>query len=993
MRISRGRGSFQKGFYTILRISSKVSLLALALASAASAQDAAPTAQAQEAAPAEDQDYGDEIVVTAARIPGQVETDSPPVLELNEEEVAAYGATSIADLVAQLAPQTGSGRGRGGRPVFLVNGQRVSNFRELGRFPPEAIRKVEVLPEEVALQFGFPPDARVVNFILKPSFASREVEVEFGMPSRGGYTAGEAEAGILTISGPRRVNANIGVTRRSALTEAERGIVQTVDTDPAITAAGLDPADFRTLVSRQQTVEANATVTQGLGEMGSGGQLTLNGQVSRSVTDSLSGIDPITLDPIDRRTDTDTYALGTAYNLGIGAWQLSTTLDASRTDSDSRIDRRGGGGTDRSLSRTWSANPKTTISGSPFMLPAGEASLTLDAGYDWGRIESTDTRGAATQTSLTRGNLNGGASLSLPVTSTREGFLDAIGDLSVNIGGGVDYLSDFGTLTDWNAGLNWRPTERLSFQASTIVREVAPGLSQLGGPIIEDVNVPVYDFTTGQTVLASVISGGNPDLLAETQRDLKVSASYDFDLFDRASIRAEYFRNNSENTTEGFPLLTPAIEAAFPDRVTRAADGTLLAVDRRSVTFAERRSSRIRYGINLFGRVGKPSPQSEGGGGGRGGFRAMMGAAQPAQSQPAPAPQATTQAGAGGPPAGGQGGRQGGFDPARFAEMRTKFCATPQGEVPDLTGIPEAMLARLRGPDGQIDPARVAELRSRFCNADGTPSTQGGPARFDPAQFAALRTALACGSDGQVDVAALPAQIADRLKGPDGTIDQARLAELRTRICAIPEGGPQGRRGEGGPAAGAPPADGAPAGGGGRRGGGGPGGMMGGGDGQGRWNLSVYHSIELNNRALVAPGGPALDLLSGDALGEGGVSRHRIEFEGGLFKDGLGARISGRYSSPTTVNGSGLPGSSDLRFGALATFDLRVFANLEQQEWLTGSNGPGFWKGTRLGLRVNNVFDAQQRVTDSSGVVPLRYQPGLVDPTGRFFEIELRKLF
>lgn len=169
--------------------------------------------------------------------------------------------------------------------------------------------------------------------------------------------------------------------------------------------------------------------------------------------------------------------------------------------------------------------------------------------------------------------------------------------------------------------------------------------------------------------------------------------------------------------------------------------------------------------------------------------------------------------------------------------------------------------------------------------------------------------------------------------------------------------------------------------------------MGGGGDGQGRWNLSVYHSIELNNRALVAPGGPALDLLSGDALGEGGVSRHRIEFEGGLFKDGLGARISGRYSSPTTVNGSGLPGSSDLRFGALATFDLRVFANLEQQEWLTGSNGPGFWKGTRLGLRVNNVFDAQQRVTDSSGVVPLRYQPGLVDPTGRFFEIELRKLF
>jgi hypothetical protein len=28
-----------------------------------------------------------------------------------------------------------------------------------------------------------------------------------------------------------------------------------------------------------------------------------------------------------------------------------------------------------------------------------------------------------------------------------------------------------------------------------------------------------------------------------------------------------------------------------------------------------------------------------------------------------------------------------------------------------------------------------------------------------------------------------------------------------------------------------------------------------------------------------------------------------------------------------------------------------------------------------------------------TGAVPLRYQPFLIDPTGRFFEIELRKLF
>ncbi|MFA9201520.1 MAG: hypothetical protein ACEQR8_10120 [Cypionkella sp.] len=714
--------------------------------------------------------------------------------------------------------------------------------------------------------------------------------------------------------------------------------------------------------------------------MGAGGQFTINGEVGRVVTRSLSGIDPVDLAPIERRTDTDTYSLGSAYNRNLGEWRLSATLDANRTDSDSRRDVATGAGSERALSRVWSASQKNTLAGSLFVLPAGDASLTLDAGYDWTRIVSSDTR-TALSTRLTRGNLNGGASLSVPLASTREGFLDAIGDLSLNLGGGVDHLSDFGTLADWNSGLTWRPTERLSLQGSYLVREVAPGLAQLGNPRIVDVNVPTYDFATGRTVLASVTTGGNPALRAETQRDLKLSVSYDLDLFERANVLVEYFRNRSNDTTESFPLLTPAVEAAFPGRVTRAADGTLLAVDRRPVTFAERRSSRIRYGFNLFGRVGKPAPEGQGGGGPR---APAAGAPGPAQGGPAPAP--------GGPPAaapGAPGGMR--FDPAQFDAMRTRFCATPAGETPDLTGVPAPMLERLKGPDGQIDPARIAALRARFCNADGTPNLASGPRRFDPAQFAALRAALACGVEGaQPDAAALPAEIAARLKRPDGTIDEGRLAELRTRLCAIPAPAPTGpeqagpeRRSGGG----------APGGQGGGPRGGGMMAMMGGSDGQGRWNLSLYHSIELANRAQIASGGPVLDLLAGEALGESGVSRHTLQLEGGVFHKGIGTRVSANYRGPTTVRGSGLPGSSDLRFGALATFNLRVFVNLEQQKWLTGDGGPGIWKGTRFGLAVNNLFDARQRVTDQAGAVPLRYQPGLIDPVGRYVEVELRKMF
>ena len=53
----------------------------------------------------------------------------------------------------------------------------------------------------------------------------------------------------------------------------------------------------------------------------------------------------------------------------------------------------------------------------------------------------------------------------------------------------------------------------------------------------------------------------------------------------------------------------------------------------------------------------------------------------------------------------------------------------------------------------------------------------------------------------------------------------------------------------------------------------------------------------------------------------------------------------------------------------------------------------GFFKGTRLSLKADNVFDGRRVVRDETGAIPLRYQPLLIDPTGRFIGLELRKLF
>ena len=92
-----------------------------------------------------------------------------------------------------VAAQTGSARGRdGGRPILLLNGQRISGFRELRDLPPEAIERMEILPEEVALKYGYAADQRVVNIVLRRRFNSTSAEVGATAATDGGYAAGKA---------------------------------------------------------------------------------------------------------------------------------------------------------------------------------------------------------------------------------------------------------------------------------------------------------------------------------------------------------------------------------------------------------------------------------------------------------------------------------------------------------------------------------------------------------------------------------------------------------------------------------------------------------------------------------------------------------------------------------------------------------------------------------------------------------------------------------
>jgi len=833
-------------------------LFPLALVAApAFGQDVVPTDDASPVADEDDEEVirqGNEILVVATRIHGQVDAPQPPIMVLDEADVASYGAASISELLDALSPQTGSGRGRGeGGPVILLNGQRISSFREMRDIPPEAIRRMEILPEEVALRFGYAANQRVVNFILKDQFASQTVAGEYNIPTRGGFADSELEGSIFRIAGKNRLNIAAKLSDTSMLTEAERGLIQPINNIPTV-AGDPDPARFRSLIADSRDLTLNGTWATGIGQGAKATAISVNGAFTRSDSRSLSGLDTVLLtapngdtarrsidDPLTRTSRTTKFETGLGINRALGAWNLTVTADASHTDTDTKVERRANTSTlvaaaaagtlpitgalpalvdpgfDFANNKNLSINSLATVSGRPFRLPAGDASLTVKAGYSFNRSDSSDTRTTTGDQRFTRGDISGGVNLALPITSRREHVLGGIGDVSLNFSAGFDHLSDFGMLKDWSAGVTWAPTEKLGFQVSYLSNEAAPSLAQLGAPQIVTFNESVFDFTRGETVLVTTIAGGNPNLKRETQRDLKIGANWQLPIsfFQNSNLIVEYFRNRSDDVTQGFPLLTPAIEAAFPGRVVRDASGRIVSIDRRAVTFDQMKSSRLRWGFNIGGTIGKPDPNARRG----------------------------PMAGMGGP--GGPGGPGGG--------------------------------PRMGGPGGG-----------------------GGP------------------------------------RGPGGGFG----------------------RGPGGP----------------------------GGDGRGRWNLSIYHTVRFSEDVIVAPGGPVLDLLNGDATSPGGVARHSLEMEGGVFHKGFGFRLNGKWTAPTDI-----AGTTNLRFGS--TFDVggRIFVNFDQQKSVVARMP--FLKGARLAFEFSDIFDSRQKVTDASGVVPLTYQAGYRDPRGRVIGLDFRKMF
>ena len=711
----------------------------------------------QAAPPPAEEDYDDdggEIVVTGVRR-GTVIGDIPPENTLTSRDVRATGATDITELLEALAPQIGSARGRGGeRPILLLNGQRISSFREMRDIPTEAIERVDILPEEVALKYGYRADQRVVNIVLRPRFRSTVVELEGGAATEGGYARGELDVDRLMIGTNGRTMFSIDADANGSLTEAERDI----DLDPNSDTP--DEREYRTLVGSRRYVRGSATMNrQILGDVSA----TFNGEVEHNVGRSLVGLDDALLEPLVRNTTSDTAHLGIALNGNKGKWRWSSTGNADLARSLTRTDREDESERARARSFTTSADVDLTANGPLFKLPAGDAGMTVRVGastYNLDSERSDEDDFSENELSRTRGFAS--ANVDLPISRRNRDF-SALGNLTLNANAQVEQLSDFGTLTTFGAGLNWSPMDRLSFLASWTREEGAPSVSQLGDPILQTPNTRVFDFTTGETVLVNAVTGGNPDLLADRRNVLKVGGNWKpFEETD-LRLRAEYVSSRLDRPVSSFPGVSEELEAAFPERFLRDEFGRLVSVDFRPVNYDDARRDTIRWGFDFTKplRSARPSQaaidrfrasraQQAGQAGGAGATQGDPDRA-PVEGAPAAegaAPSPPSSPGGGGLRRGGGfggrfggGGRQGGR--LQFSLTHT---LTLVDEVTIRPGVPELDYLdgdaigstggrsrhQLEAQAGYFNNGLGARLTANWRSATRVDSTTGDDLRFSP---------------------------------------------------------------------------------------------------------------------------------------------------------------------------------------------------------------------------------------------------------------------
>ena len=939
------------------------------VATSASAQTTKPPVPAEQTAkpaaekPVTPEDLDTEveaITITASGKPyGAVMGDIPPEETFSAADVRSFGVSSITDLLTELTPQTTSGLG--GDPVVLLNGRRISGMGEIRDIPTEAIQRVEILPEEVALKYGYSADQKVVNVVLRQRFRAATVEGQVGGSTAGGQLSELANYSRLQLNRQGRTNIAVKIQNSDRLLESDRDLISRNDSGLYDLVGNIGPA----LPGASQIDPALPVAVAGVPGSAVSGRPALS-----AFTPNLAN----TSDLSDSRTllpENQQLSINSVTNRYI-LDNVSATLNLGLTAS-------------RNNSLLGPARARLVIpAGDPFSPFSQPVALYRYLG-ELAPLEQTSRNLAGhagftvnRDTETLRLSLTGNYDHAISKTQTDRG---------------VDLTSVQTRLTALDPTLNpFAPLSGLSLtrDRARSTTDTADLQFVANGALAKfkagDLSTTFKLGVTGTKLEAKSFRGGVEADSDQSRGDLNTQISFDLPLASRRkgvragigdlsanlNLAARQISDFGALTTIGGGLnWSPVKPVSFIVSMTRQENAPSIAqLGNPLVTTPDARVFDYVRGATVdVTRIsgGNPNLKAE--------ERNVL------------------KLGASFKPEKIQGLSL----TANYTRIRID---NPVAGFPAATAAVEAAFADrfTRDADGNLTridsrPVNFAKRKSEQIRWGLNFSRQIG--RTPPPPPGGWRGRQGVGGQRQ-DGASVPGAELLRRSPGGATGEPTRApqpddpAQNQTQQNQPPQTGEEpprpnfsDRGGGDGPRFG---------GGGGGRGGGFGGRGGGGGNPRAtRLQLALFHTVHLRERVTIADGVPALDLLDGDVLGSGGGQpRHEVEAQAGVTRYGLGARLSANWQSASHVR-AGLGGAStDLDFSDLATINLRLFADLGVRRELVQAYP--ILRGTRLTFSVNNLFDQSQTVRDATGAVPLTYQPDYLNPRGRVVSFNIRKL-
>jgi hypothetical protein len=197
-----------------------VAILLAGSAIPADAGTAAGSLGATEASqPAPEDRASQDIIVTGQYL----FRDIQPERQLDEQGISSYGVSTVDELLGEIQSELGD---EDDQPLILVNGERVNDIDEIGAYPIEALRSVQVLPRGTAVRAGGKSGQRVISMTMKRDLRSATVTVAPKIATDGGWHGLRGEALATYIKGSTRANLGFRARDDSWLLESERDIVQ-----------------------------------------------------------------------------------------------------------------------------------------------------------------------------------------------------------------------------------------------------------------------------------------------------------------------------------------------------------------------------------------------------------------------------------------------------------------------------------------------------------------------------------------------------------------------------------------------------------------------------------------------------------------------------------------------------------------------------------------------------------------------------------------------